>query len=101
MDIKEKTLAHSLMKMQLRDKHPAIKFKKDGQWQETTWSNYYKKITQFGGSLLSIGIQPGDRIAIMSNTRFEWAISDLAIIGIQAVTVPIYHNSTPEDVEFF
>lgn len=100
MDIKEKTLAHSLMKMQLRDKNPAIKFKKDGQWQELTWSNYYKKITQFGNALLSMGIQPGDRIAIMSNTRYEWAISDLAIIGIQAITVPIYHNSTPEDVEF-
>lgn len=100
MDIKEKTLAHSIIKMQLRQKNAALKFKKDGQWQELSWSNYYKRITQFGSALISFGIQPGDRIAIMANTRYEWAISDLAIIGIKAITVPIYHNSTPEDVEF-
>src|SRR6185312_7349395 len=57
-------------------------------------------IEAFGTALVERGVQPGDRVAVISDTRPEWIIADLAIMGIGAVTVPIYPNNTPEDVEF-
>jgi long-chain acyl-CoA synthetase len=51
-------------------------------------------------ALSRLGLNKGDRIAILSNTRPEWAYFDMAILGLGCVTVPIYQNSTPEDVQF-
>ncbi len=51
-------------------------------------------------SLASLGIQKGDRVAVLANTRFEWAAMDFGILGIGAVTVPIYQSNKPEEVEW-
>src|SRR6185436_6285623 len=48
----------------------------------------------------SCGVEQGDRVAILCGTRWQWAVADLAIMGIGAVTVPIYPNCTPEDLAF-
>ena len=45
-------------------------------------------------------MQPGDRVAILSATRFEWAILDFAILGVGALTVPIYETSSAEQVRW-
>lgn len=96
-----KTLGPSILKMRERDSnHVAIKFKKNGRWLEKKWIEYYKDIETIGFALLSLGIRSGDRVAIMANSRYEWSVADLAILGIKAVTVPIYQNCTPEDVEY-
>src|SRR5690606_38779871 len=42
----------------------------------------------------------GDRVAILSTTRLEWALADMAILGAQGATVPIYPSSTPDDVSY-
>jgi long-chain acyl-CoA synthetase len=79
---------------------PALKFKKDDQWIDVTWAEYYQSIERVGCGLLSFGIKPQDRIAIMSNTRYEWSTCDYAILSIQAVTVPIYQTVTADDLEY-
>lgn len=95
------TLGHSIIKMRDRNpSHVAVKFKRNGRWREKKWAEYSKDIEIIGSALLSLGIQSGDRVAIMANSRYEWSVADLAILGIKAVTVPIYQNSTPEDVEY-
>lgn len=78
----------------------AIKFKKQNQWLTKSWQEYYADIEQLGLGLLETGLKPEDRVAIFSNTRYEWAIADMAIMGAQAITVPVYQNNTPEDVEY-
>jgi long-chain acyl-CoA synthetase len=51
-------------------------------------------------ALKSLGVEAGERVAIFSNTRVEWAFADMAILGIGGVTVPIYQSSIPTEIEF-
>ena len=44
--------------------------------------------------LASFGVKPGDRVALLSENRYEWAITDLAVLGLGAITVPIYPTLT-------
>lgn len=99
--MKPTTLGQSILAMRNRNPQSvAVKFKTNGSWQSKNWNEYYKDIEQIGSALLSLGIAPGDRVAIMANTRYEWSVADLAIFGIKAITVPVYQNNTPEDVEY-
>jgi long-chain acyl-CoA synthetase len=50
--------------------------------------------------LIALGVQAGDRVAVFSATRYEWAILDLAILSVGAVTVPIYETSSVEQVRW-
>lgn len=98
---KPTTLGQTILGMRKRSPHQiAVQYKVNESWKSKSWPEYYQDIENIGSALLSLGIQPGDRVAIMANTRFEWAVADLAILGIKAVTIPIYQNNTPEDVEY-
>ena len=95
------TLGSCILAMPSRDpQRPALQTKIKGEWRNTSWPEYYQQIESIGAGLLSLGAKASDRIAIMSNTREEWCVADFAILGIKAITVPIYQNNTPEDVEF-
>ncbi len=98
---KSTTLGSCILTMRNRNPQAeAVKFKTKNSWTTKTWQQYYEDIQQTGAALLSLGIKPGDRVAIMANTRYEWSVCDLAIFGIKAITVPVYQNNTPEDVEY-
>lgn len=98
---KNTTLGHCILEMPSRDSHRvAVKYKIKDKWIEKSWSEYYHDIETVGLALLSLGVKPGDRVAIMANTRYEWAVTDLAIFAVKAVTVPIYQNNTADDVEY-
>lgn len=71
-----------------------------GNWKNVSWSEYFRQIEAVGTKLLSLGVQPQDRVALMSNTRWEWAVTDLAVMSIHAITVPIYQTVTAEDLEY-
>jgi len=80
---------------------PAVKYSAGaGQWKQISWSEYVAASEKLAGALAASGVQRGDRVAIMSNTRFEWAAADMAILCMGAVTVPIYQSSPIDDVEF-
>ena len=74
--------------------------KRGGRWNELDWATYRSLVQLIAAGLQTLGVRKGDRIAILSNTRLEWAATDLAILGLGAITVPIYQNSTPEDLAF-
>lgn len=95
------TIVHFIHQSKNRsDKKPALRYKDKAGWQDISWSDYYQKIEDCAAALLRYGIRSGDRVAIMSNTRHEWGITDFAILSIGAITVPIYHNNNPDDVEY-
>lgn len=98
---KQNTLGSSILNMRDRTaQNVAVMYKSGGSWQKKSWQEYYHDVESVGAALLSLGVKEGDRVAIMANTRYEWCVADLGVLGIKAVTVPIYQNSTAEDIEF-
>ncbi len=78
----------------------AIRYKRHKNWLELTWADYYRSCEAVGLALLASGVKAGDRVAVLSNTRWEWAACDFGILGVGAVTVPIYQSNRAEEVEF-
>lgn len=78
----------------------AFRRKVKGVWEEITFQEYYHLVENLCFALMEAGIQRGDRVAILSNSRVEWALSDLAILSCGGVTVPIYQSSVPKEIEF-
>ncbi len=65
-------------------------------WRDATWGQWAKRVDEVAAGLLMVGIQPGDHIAILGDTRPEWGTSDLASLCVGGVTVGLYHNAPPQ-----
>lgn len=78
----------------------AVRFKQQNRWIDWTWEDYYGRVRLAGLGLLELGIKRLDRVALMGQTRPEWAAVDLANMCIGAITVPIYPTSSNEDIEY-
>lgn len=80
--------------------HTALRFKKDGTWHDISWNEFGSRVEKMACGLLDLGINPGDRVAILSENRPEWAITDFAVISVQGILVPIYHTNKAKQIEF-
>ncbi|MCO6005701.1 long-chain fatty acid--CoA ligase [Actinoallomurus purpureus] len=69
-------------------------------WRDVTAREFADEVTEVAKGLISAGIEPGDRVAIMSRTRYEWTVADYAIWAAGGVTVPIYETSSASQVEW-
>ncbi|AXT86458.1 long-chain fatty acid--CoA ligase [Aeromicrobium sp. A1-2] len=80
--------------------HPdgtAMHEKYHGLWEPVTWAGYWDAASLVGNALLSLGIEPGDRIAVHSENRREWLFCDIGITAARAATVGLYPtNPAPE-----
>jgi long-chain acyl-CoA synthetase len=72
----------------------------DGSWSDVTCAQVATQVRSTALGLIAEGVGAGDRVAVLSATRYEWPIIDLAILAIGAVTVPIYETSSAEQVRF-
>ena len=72
----------------------------DGAWTDVTCAQAAGQIRSAALGLIAEGVKPGDRVALLSATRYEWPILDFAILAVGAVTVPIYETSSAEQVRF-
>jgi long-chain acyl-CoA synthetase len=72
----------------------------DDTWREVTAREFLSDVLGAAKGFLAAGVQPGDRIALMSKTRYEWTLFDFAIWCAGAITVPIYETSSAEQVEW-
>jgi long-chain acyl-CoA synthetase len=72
----------------------------DGGWVDVTTRDFAKQVTAVAKGLIAVSIQRGDRIALLSKTRYEWTLLDYAIWAVGGSTVPIYETSSPEQVEW-
>ena len=71
-----------------------------GGWKPLTWKETDGRVRAIAGGLRSLGVEPGDRVGIVSNTRLEWILADLGILFAGGVTVTVYAASTPDDTGF-
>ena len=67
-------------------------------WQDVTAAEFADQVAQLAKGLIAAGVGVGDRVALMSRTRYEWTLVDYAIWTAGAVTVPIYETSSPDQV---
>jgi long-chain acyl-CoA synthetase len=83
-----------------RPRHPALRRRVDGQWRDVGSAEFAVEVSGLAKGLIAAGIEPGDRVAIMSKTRYEWTQADMALLTVGAVVVPIYETSSPEQVQW-
>ncbi|MFE7978021.1 AMP-dependent synthetase/ligase [Streptomyces shenzhenensis] len=74
--------------------------KTGGGWQDVTAETFLTEVRAAAKGLIASGVQPGDRVGLMSRTRYEWTLLDFAIWSAGAVTVPVYETSSPEQVQW-
>src|SRR3954469_7503239 len=96
-----RTIADLLPKAaQLYGDKVAQKRKVGGEWRDVSFKEVATVAGEIGRGLIDLGIQPGDRVCLLANTRVEWSWVDFAITMTGAVVVPIYPTNSPEECEW-
>ncbi len=72
----------------------------DGAWADVTARQFSDEVRALAKGLIAAGIEAGDRVGLMSRTRYEWTLIDYAVWTAGAVTVPVYETSSAEQVEW-
>jgi long-chain acyl-CoA synthetase len=78
----------------------AVKYKHDGEWVERSFADVGEIVDELALGLVGLGVEPGDRVSLLANTRPEWTYASLAISRVGAVVVPIYPTNSPEECEW-
>ena len=75
----------------------AIRYKRDGSWREVDYAELGEIVQEIGNGMIELGLQAGERICILGNTRPEWTYADMAATSAGLVVVPIYQTNSPEE----
>jgi long-chain acyl-CoA synthetase len=78
----------------------AISYKKKGVYTSLTYAEFYERVLLLARGLGKAGVQPGDKVAIFSENRLGWAISDFGIQAARGITVPIYATNTGKQAAY-
>ncbi len=76
---------------------PAARFKREGEWAELSYRELADAVSEIARGLIDLGLQPGDRVALLCTTRVDWTLVDFAITCAGAVVVPIYPTNSPDE----
>ncbi|SDG84948.1 long-chain acyl-CoA synthetase [Sinosporangium album] len=95
------TLTDTVFERGERDPGVVVFRRSDGErWRSVTAGEFRGEVAKLAKGLISAGVEPGDRVALMSRTRYEWTVADYAIWAAGAVSVPIYETSSAEQVKW-
>src|SRR5215470_16583752 len=75
-------------------------YRQNGRWLPISSAELYRNVVGVARALKSWGIRKGDRVALLSENRSEWATADFAVLGLGAIDVPIYPTLTAEQAAF-
>jgi long-chain acyl-CoA synthetase len=75
----------------------AVRYKRDGDWHDVSYAELAGIVQETGLGLIDLGLKPGERFAILANTRPEWSYLDMAATSAGLVVVPIYPTNSPEE----
>ncbi len=79
---------------------PALRHRVGSLWETTTWGTYGEAVDRVAAALVSLGLEPGDRVGLLSSNRREWHFADLGTMCTGAVTVPVYVTSSTAQVAY-
>src|ERR1700755_1176106 len=92
-----KTLADLLVRSaEQYGAHPAVRFKEGDAWVDRSFQQVLDIVKPLALGLVALGIEKGDRVSILGNTRPEWTYFDYAALMAGATVVPIYQTHSPE-----
>jgi len=77
-----------------------FRFKKEGKIQKITYAEFGEQIKDLTHGLLDLGMKKGDKIAILSYNRPEWAVADFSSFAVKGIVVPIYQTLPPKQIEY-
>src|SRR5579859_2463828 len=80
--------------------HIAARYKAGGEWSEMSYADAGRTINELALGLVELGIEPGDRVCLLANTRVEWVLAMYAISAASAVVVPIYPTNSPKECKW-
>jgi len=78
----------------------AYRFPEGNGWKSVTWSEVGKRVRNLAAGLMALGIEPEQRVGILSGTRYEWILADLAIVCAGAATTTVYPSTGGEDTAY-
>jgi len=78
----------------------AFRFPRGEAWESVTWTQTGDQVRRFAAGLLSLGLEPEQRVGIASSTRYEWILADLAIMCAAGATTTVYPSTGAEDTAF-
>jgi long-chain acyl-CoA synthetase len=94
------TMAVMVLDAAARRRGMAVRHKEDGAWRRTGYAELGRRVTALARGLLALGVEPGDRVAVLSQTRPEWTCADFAILCLGAVTVPVYQTNSSQECRY-
>ena len=83
-----------------RSRPAALRVKRDGRWRTISYAELFERVHEACAALRELGIAPGDRLAILSENRPEWAITDYACLAARCADVPVYPTLPAKQVEY-
>ncbi len=79
---------------------PAVRYKEDGAWVSLSFEQVLETVRSLSLGLIDLGVEKGDKVSILANTRPEWTYFDFAALAAGAVVVPIYQTNSPEECQY-
>ena len=96
-----RSVAHMLVeRVHQTPRREALRFPVTGGWESLTWDQVHRQVFDLAAGLLALGIKPEERIAIISGTRYEWILADLAVMCAGAATTTVYPSTEGSDVAY-
>ncbi|HEX8157523.1 MAG TPA: long-chain fatty acid--CoA ligase [Solirubrobacteraceae bacterium] len=83
-------------------RHPgtALRYPESDAWRQMSYADLGQAVREVTRGLIGLGVQPGDRVAILSNTRAEWTLADFGAMCAGAVVVPVYQTNSAEECQY-
>src|ERR687895_996976 len=78
----------------------AIRFPAGGSWHDWSFSEFGAMVRELARGLVALGLEPGDRVALVGETRPEWTLADCALLAAGCVVVPVYHTNSPQECRY-
>jgi long-chain acyl-CoA synthetase len=78
----------------------AFRYPRGGDWESVTWRQVGDRVDNIAAGLVGLGINPEERVALASGTRYEWVVADFAILAAGAATTTVYPTTNAEDVAY-
>jgi len=101
MTVQPRTLPELFLQaVERHDRPDLMRYKAGGDWAKIPAREFREEVELAAHGLIALGIQAGDRVALLSENRPGWALADLATLSVGAWVVPIYTSLPPDEVQY-